>query len=364
MEIRELDASRVETLSASLGPRLALNLESHRVSVDGRRLDLNWSEQEWLLLQLLASSEGKTVPHGRIAEAVWPGGEWELTNIYSLVERVRRKLSTAGYDGAELIATITGEGYQLAIADGESGAHPPARSVSDDPASAEPAGLQSAGPRRWRAVAMVAGIAATLLLVAVAVVESRGVDGEPNTLRAVHQAVVVEAGLDRPPSRIAAHLGSEGDQIVIWDWLASSHVDAFLHSQSGDLIAEWHGIEVGPDGYVAANVGWRVFEPGQLLTVEGNGLRRHVPLVHFGLDTERNDNVLRGHAPADTLVTVAVNCGEGHRCAVVRQVTADPSGRFAVDLTVADEVDLVRNVVGSVTVGHGGLIHVQKAFPQ
>jgi two-component system, OmpR family, KDP operon response regulator KdpE len=97
----------------STGP-LVLDTGSHRVTVDGRRVDL--TPREFELLRVLLTHRGRVVTKGRLLRAVWGEAyQGEDSYVYVHVSQLRRKLAAADPDGvlADLIRTEPGVGYRI-----------------------------------------------------------------------------------------------------------------------------------------------------------------------------------------------------------------------------------------------------------
>jgi two-component system phosphate regulon response regulator PhoB len=97
------DASDVK----QLGP-LRIESTAHRVSVDGREVDL--TPTEFKLLLLLAERKGRVQPRNQLLETVWEAAPDIQTRTVDMhVQRLRAKLGDAG----ELIETVRGFGYRI-----------------------------------------------------------------------------------------------------------------------------------------------------------------------------------------------------------------------------------------------------------
>ena len=74
--------------------------------------DLNLSQKETILLELLMRNADQTVTRDMIAEVVWGTGYSDFTNLIEVfVNRLRQKIATA--DDEPLIATVRGAGYAM-----------------------------------------------------------------------------------------------------------------------------------------------------------------------------------------------------------------------------------------------------------
>ena len=93
-----------------MGP-IAIDRAAHRVSVDGRDLDL--TPTEYRLLLTLAERRGRVQARAHLLETVWEAAPDIQTRTVDMhVQRLRTKLEAAG----ELIETVRGFGYRLKAA--------------------------------------------------------------------------------------------------------------------------------------------------------------------------------------------------------------------------------------------------------
>ena len=93
-----------------VGP-IAIDRAAHRVSVDGRDLDL--TPTEYRLLLTLAERRGRVQARAHLLETVWEAAPDIQTRTVDMhVQRLRTKLEAAG----ELIETVRGFGYRLKAA--------------------------------------------------------------------------------------------------------------------------------------------------------------------------------------------------------------------------------------------------------
>ena len=96
-----------ETDVVSVGP-LSIDRSAHRVSVDGREVEL--TPTEYRLLLTLAERRGRVQARGHLLESVWEAAPDIQTRTVDMhVQRLRAKLGDAG----ELIETVRGFGYRL-----------------------------------------------------------------------------------------------------------------------------------------------------------------------------------------------------------------------------------------------------------
>ncbi|HEY4734228.1 MAG TPA: response regulator transcription factor [Gemmatimonadaceae bacterium] len=97
------DASGVQ----QIGP-LRIDTNAHRVTVDGRDVDL--TPTEFKLLLLLAERKGRVQPRNLLLEVVWEAAPDIQTRTVDMhVQRLRAKLGPSG----ELIETVRGFGYRI-----------------------------------------------------------------------------------------------------------------------------------------------------------------------------------------------------------------------------------------------------------
>jgi two-component system phosphate regulon response regulator PhoB len=106
--LRRLNAPAVgSTDVVSAGP-LEIHRSEHRVTVNGREIDL--TPTEYKLLVLLAERRGRVQDRGQLLETVWDAAPDIQTRTVDMhVQRLRAKLGPAG----ELIETVRGFGYRL-----------------------------------------------------------------------------------------------------------------------------------------------------------------------------------------------------------------------------------------------------------
>ncbi|HVN91781.1 MAG TPA: response regulator transcription factor [Candidatus Binataceae bacterium] len=109
--LRALTRRRVSTPQPVL--RVA-DLEFDTVKRRARRSgrELNLSQKETILLELLMRNVDQTVTRDMIAEVVWGTGYNDFTNLIEVfVNRLRSKIGNTGED--PLIATVRGAGYSM-----------------------------------------------------------------------------------------------------------------------------------------------------------------------------------------------------------------------------------------------------------
>jgi len=90
-----------------IGP-LRIESTAHRVTVEGREIDL--TPTEFKLLSLLAERKGRVQPRNLLLEIVWEAAPDIQTRTVDMhVQRLRAKLGEAG----DLIETVRGFGYRI-----------------------------------------------------------------------------------------------------------------------------------------------------------------------------------------------------------------------------------------------------------
>lgn len=93
-----------------VGP-ISIDRAAHRVSVEGKELDL--TPTEYRLLLTLAERRGRVQARGHLLETVWEAAPDIQTRTVDMhVQRLRSKLGASG----ELIETVRGFGYRLKVA--------------------------------------------------------------------------------------------------------------------------------------------------------------------------------------------------------------------------------------------------------
>jgi two-component system phosphate regulon response regulator PhoB len=106
--LRRLKAAPDESQDVrQIGP-LRIDTTAHRVTVDGREIDL--TPTEFKLLLLLAERKGRVQARNLLLEIVWEAAPDIQTRTVDMhVQRLRVKLGVAG----ELIETVRGFGYRI-----------------------------------------------------------------------------------------------------------------------------------------------------------------------------------------------------------------------------------------------------------
>ena len=107
-------------------PRLEIDLERRRVTVDGEECRL--SRTEWELLAQLAGNAGRVMLHGELLSRIWgPEFRDEVRYLRMWVSRLRAKLEPDA-EGPSLITTFPGIGYRFEAPPSEE-VHPPTAST-------------------------------------------------------------------------------------------------------------------------------------------------------------------------------------------------------------------------------------------
>ena len=106
--LRRVKAGREESEDVrQIGP-LRIDSTAHRVTVDGREIDL--TPTEFKLLLLLVERRGRVQPRNLLLEMVWEAAPDIQTRTVDMhVQRLRAKLGVAG----DLIETVRGFGYRI-----------------------------------------------------------------------------------------------------------------------------------------------------------------------------------------------------------------------------------------------------------
>jgi DNA-binding winged helix-turn-helix (wHTH) protein len=118
-------------------PGIVLDPRTERCVIDGRAVAL--SRTEFDLLYVLASSRGEVVTTDRLLLAVWGAASTAPSSALDVtIHRVRKKLERAP-GGSDLVRTVRGKGYAIAVPD-PAGAEP----ASAAAVSAPPGGSGSA----------------------------------------------------------------------------------------------------------------------------------------------------------------------------------------------------------------------------
>lgn len=106
--LRRVKSSDAESSDVQeVGP-LKIDRTAHRVTVDGREVEL--TPTEFRLLTLLAERKGRVQPRNMLLEIVWEAAPDIQTRTVDMhVQRLRAKLGSAG----DLIETVRGFGYRL-----------------------------------------------------------------------------------------------------------------------------------------------------------------------------------------------------------------------------------------------------------
>lgn len=107
--------SSADAARLTAGP-LTLDVERHRVTVDGTPVDL--TPREFEILRVLMTNPGRLVTKAKLLRAVWGEAyQDEDSYVYVHVSQLRRKLTAADGQGRldRLIATEPGVGYRIRL---------------------------------------------------------------------------------------------------------------------------------------------------------------------------------------------------------------------------------------------------------
>jgi len=106
--LRRVKAGHEESEDVKQVGPLRIESTAHRVTVDGREIDL--TPTEFKLLLLLAERKGRVQPRNLLLEIVWEAAPDIQTRTVDMhVQRLRAKLGPAG----DLIETVRGFGYRI-----------------------------------------------------------------------------------------------------------------------------------------------------------------------------------------------------------------------------------------------------------
>lgn len=91
---------------------LMIDNDAHRVTVDGK--EINLTPKEYELLYYLAQSPDKVFTREELLRDVWKYDFFgDLRTVDTHIKRLREKLNKVSPDAAKLIATVWGVGYKL-----------------------------------------------------------------------------------------------------------------------------------------------------------------------------------------------------------------------------------------------------------
>jgi DNA-binding response OmpR family regulator len=109
--VRSLLRRRAKPLQAALSAGdVAMDRAAHRVTVDGRELEL--SPKEFALLEYFLLHRDRAISRTELAEHVWDDSFDSLANVIDVtVHRLRKKID--GERGERLLHTLKGVGYVL-----------------------------------------------------------------------------------------------------------------------------------------------------------------------------------------------------------------------------------------------------------
>jgi DNA-binding response OmpR family regulator len=87
-----------------------MDIPHRRVTRNGEKIEL--SPREFELLQILMTEPGRTFTRSDLCERIWQRDhQYDTRTVEIFIMRLRKKLETK--DGANLIQTVRGVGYQM-----------------------------------------------------------------------------------------------------------------------------------------------------------------------------------------------------------------------------------------------------------
>ncbi|TCT25617.1 two-component system response regulator ResD [Melghiribacillus thermohalophilus] len=99
-------------------PHLTINKDAHRVTADGK--EVNLTPKEYELLYFLAKSPDKVFDRKELLKEVWHYEFFgDLRTVDTHVKRLREKLNKVSQDAARMIVTVWGVGYKFEVLDEE-----------------------------------------------------------------------------------------------------------------------------------------------------------------------------------------------------------------------------------------------------
>lgn len=99
-------------------PHLTINKDAHRVTADGK--EVNLTPKEYELLYFLAKSPDKVFDREELLKEVWHYEFFgDLRTVDTHVKRLREKLNKVSQDAARMIVTVWGVGYKFEVLDEE-----------------------------------------------------------------------------------------------------------------------------------------------------------------------------------------------------------------------------------------------------
>jgi len=99
-------------------PHLTIEPRAHRVTVDGKIVEL--ARKEYELLYFFATNPNTTFSREELVKRVWNDASsiHDQRTVDTHIRKIRRKLSALSPEAAELIATKWGVGYELSVEKG------------------------------------------------------------------------------------------------------------------------------------------------------------------------------------------------------------------------------------------------------
>src|SRR5690625_611488 len=108
--------SDVETKNLIVFPHITIDLDAHRVTTNGK--EVNLTPKEYELLCFLAQSPDKVFKREDLLKEVWQYEFFgDLRTVDTHVKRLREKLTGASKEAAKMIVTVWGVGYKLEVDD-------------------------------------------------------------------------------------------------------------------------------------------------------------------------------------------------------------------------------------------------------
>ncbi|WP_133579601.1 response regulator transcription factor [Aureibacillus halotolerans] len=96
-------------------PHLTIDHDAHRVTADGK--EINLTPKEYELLYFMARTPDKVFDREQLLKEVWKYEFFgDLRTVDTHVKRLREKLSKMSTDAAKMIVTVWGVGYKFEVA--------------------------------------------------------------------------------------------------------------------------------------------------------------------------------------------------------------------------------------------------------
>ncbi len=97
-------------------PHLTIDNDAHRVTADGK--EVNLTPKEYELLFFLAKSPDKVFDREQLLKEVWQYEFFgDLRTVDTHVKRLREKLNRVSETAAKMIVTVWGVGYKFEVID-------------------------------------------------------------------------------------------------------------------------------------------------------------------------------------------------------------------------------------------------------